>query len=408
MTEHTLNAGPSDADSAFGNENRGTAIPLAVYLLGFSLFAMGSAEFLMGGILPKIAEDLKISLPTAGTLISAFAVGALIGAPPLAIMTLHWPRRATLFVSQAAFVAATVFSLITEGYLGILIARFVMGLAYACFWAVAASTAVQLVAADRRAKALSVVVSGLTVAMVLGGPAGTFISDLTGWRGGFWAVAIVTTAAALAVLLILPRMGDGMAAPDTATELRAMKRPVLWVAYATTAATTAAYMGTFGYMGALLLDVSGLPVDWLPAVLSLFGLGAFLGLTIGGRTADRYPFATLVVGIAGLIVVSAAIALLASHMVAVVALVFLLGVMGFVLNPAVWGRVYVIAPDAPTLAGATNSSAFQLGLTLAPLLAGLPISHGYGLSSIGWVGGAIGALALGLAFLDMRMGRVAA
>jgi DHA1 family chloramphenicol resistance protein-like MFS transporter len=158
-------------------------------------------------------------------------------------------------------------------------------------------------------------------------------------------------------------------------------------------------------MAALLLDVSDLPADWLPAVLSLFGPGAFLGLTIGGRTADRHPFATLVSGITGLILVSGAIALLASHMVAVVVLVFLLGVMGFTLNPAVWGRVYVIAPDAPTLAGATNSSAFQLGLTLAPLLAGLPISFGYGLPSTGWVGAALAASALALALLDARMSR---
>lgn len=406
MTECADRATPTDAGSSSGLQNTGTIVPLAVYLLGLSLFAMGSAEFLMGGILPKIAEDLRISLPAAGTLISAFAIGALIGAPPLAILTLHWPRRATLFLSQVAFIAATACSLILTGYSGILIARFVMGLSYACFWAVAASTAVQLVSPDHRAKALSVVVSGLTVAMVLGGPAGTFISEVTGWRGGFWAVVIATVASAVAVLLALPKkLGGDMPAPDTATELRAMKRPVLWVAYATTAATTAAYMGTFSYMGALLLDVGGLPVNWLPAVLSLFGVGAFVGLTIGGRTADHYPLATLVVGVLGLIVISAGVSLLFSYQNAAIALVFFLGVAGFLLNPAVWGRVYVIAPDAPVLAGATNTSAFQLGLTLAPLLAGLPISHGYGLASVGWVGAALGAAALGFAVLDWRMSR---
>jgi DHA1 family chloramphenicol resistance protein-like MFS transporter len=382
------------------------SIPFSVYLLGLSLFAMGSAEFLMGGILPMIAKDLAISLPAAGTLISALAIGALIGAPPLAILTLRWPRRSALFVSQAAFIAATVASLLIDDYWSILAARFIMGLAYACFWAVAASTAVQIVPADRRAKALSVVVSGLTVAMVVGGPAGTFISEATGWRGGFWAVVAASTAAAFAVLLALPnaRADDGPA-PDVATELRAMKRPVLWIAYATTAATTAAYMGTFGYLGALLLDVSRLPVSWLPAVLALFGVGAFVGLAIGGRTADRRPFATLTAGIAGLILVSVAIVLMAHDLVATVILVFLLGVAGFLLNPAVWGRVYVIAPDAPTLAGATNTSAFQLGLTLAPLAAGLPIAAGHGLASIGWVGAAMSVLALGLAFLDVLLSR---
>lgn len=382
------------------------SVPFAVYLLGLSLFAMGSAEFLMGGILPMIARDLAISLPAAGTLISAFAIGALIGAPPLAILTLRWPRRAALLASQAAFATTTALSLLTDDYRSILLLRFFMGLAYACFWAVAASTAVQLAPAGRRAKALSIVVSGLTVAMVVGGPAGTFISAATGWRGGFWAVVAASTAAAVAVWLAMPRARAGQGpAPDVATEWRAMTRPVLWIAYATTATTTAAYMAVFGYLGALLLDVSRLPVSWLPAVLALFGVGAFVGLAIGGRTADRRPFATLVAGIAGLILVSVAIALMAQDRAAMVILVFLLGVAGFLLNPAVWGRVYLCAPDAPTLAGATNSSAFQLGLTLAPLAAGVPLAAGQGLGSVGWVGAITAVLALALALADAGLSR---
>ena len=382
------------------------AMPSAVYLLALSLFAMGSAEFLMGGILPMIALDLHISLPKAGTLIAAFAVGALIGGPPFAILTMRWPKRATLFASQVAFIVATAGSLLAHSYEWILLARFAMGLAYACFWAVAAATAVQVSPSGKQAKALSIVVSGLTVAMVLGGPAGTWVSDYTGWRGGFWAVVVVTALSALAGMLALPKSNGGEAAePDLKTELRAMKRPVLWVAYATTMTTTATYMGIFGYLAALLMDVSGLPAEWLPAVLTLFGVGAFIGLTIGGRTGDRYSHATLVVGILGLIVTSAAMALLASSLWATVFLVFVLGVAGFLLNPAVWGRVYVIAPDAPMLAGATNSSAFQAGLTIAPLLAGLPIAWGMGLPAVGWVGVLLGVISLGLALWDKKLSR---
>ncbi|QTB98827.1 MFS transporter [Alcaligenes sp. SORT26] len=381
-------------------------IPSAVYLLALSLFAMGSAEFLMGGILPMIAEDLRISLPTAGTLISAFAVGALIGGPPFAILALRWPSRSALFLSQVAFIVATVVSLLAQGYWSILLARFGMGVAYACFWSVAAATAVQLSPPDRRAKALSIVVSGLTVAMVFGGPAGTYISELTGWRGGFWAVIVVTVISAAAVLLALPKHTSSDAqTPDLATELRAMKRPALWVAYGTTMFTTAAYMGTFGYIAALLMDVSGLSSEWLPAVLILFGVGALIGLTIGGRTADRQPLGTLVVGIMGLIASSVVIALFAASWWVTVAMVFMLGLAGFLLNPAVWGRVYALAPDAPMLAGATNASAFQAGLTLAPLLAGIPISLGYNLASVAWVGVIIALISLGLALLDAKLSR---
>lgn len=381
------------------------AIPPAVYLLALSLFAMGSAEFLMGGILPMIATDLQITLPTAGTLISAFAIGALIGGPPFAILALRWPSRSTLLISQTGFMVATALSLLSHDYWFIVAARFAMGLAYACFWAVAAATAVQLSPPDRRARALSIVVSGLTAAMVLGGPIGTFVSDVTSWRGGFWAVVAVTAISAVCGFLAVPRTTGKTAAPapDLHTELQTMKRPALWVAYASTMVTTATYMGTFGYLGALLLEVSQLPAKWLPAVLTLFGIGAFVGLTIGGRTADRHPRATLMTGIIGLIMASAAIALFASTLQATIALVFTLGFAGFLLNPAVWARVYTIASDAPMLAGATNSSAFQAGLTLAPVMAGLPISLGYGLSSVGWVGAAIGVIALGLAALDKRL-----
>ncbi|WP_323870839.1 MFS transporter [Xenorhabdus doucetiae] len=183
-----------------------SSIPIAVYLLGLSLFAMGSSEFLISGVLPKIAADLHVSLPSAGMLISAFAVGVLLGAPPLAIATLRWPRRATLLASQALFVAATTIGMFSQDYWPLLISRIVSGVAYAGFWAVAATTAVNLVTQDRTAKALSIVVSGLSLAMVVGGPLGTMISDIAGWRAGFWAIAAATSVTAIALWFMLPEI----------------------------------------------------------------------------------------------------------------------------------------------------------------------------------------------------------
>ena len=160
MNEHTSIGTPRADETPLGSRKSTRAIPPAVYLLALSLFAMGSAEFLMGGILPMIAEDLRVTLPEAGALISVFAVGALIGGPPFAILALQWPKRGTLFASQVAFIVATTLSLLAQGYWPVLAARFAMGLAYACFWAVAAATAVQLSPPGRRAKALSVVEIG--------------------------------------------------------------------------------------------------------------------------------------------------------------------------------------------------------------------------------------------------------
>ncbi|CDH02996.1 Cmx/CmrA family chloramphenicol efflux MFS transporter [Xenorhabdus bovienii] len=379
-------------------------IPIAVYLLGLSLFAMGSSEFLIAGVLPKIAEDLQVSLPSAGMLISAFAVGVLFGAPSLAVATLRWPRRATLLLSQALFVAATAIGMLSPDYWPLLIARVVSGIAYAGFWAVAATTAVNLVTQDRTARALAVVVSGLSLAMVVGGPLGTVISDIAGWRAGFWAVAAATSVMAIALWFMLPEIQPNQVeVPVLDTELKTMTQPKLWVAYTTTMLTTAAYMATFGYLGALLIDISKLAVVWVPAVLALFGIGAFIGLTIGGRTADKYPFKTLMIGTIGIIVSSIALTFLAENVIATTCLVFLLGVSGFVVNPAVMNRVYTIAANAPTLAGATNVSAFQLGITLAPLLAGFAIGAGYGLSSVAGVGALLAIIALVPILIDARL-----
>lgn len=389
------------------NTTRLTPFHPAIWLLSFSLFAMGSAEFLMGGILPMIATSLHITLPQAGTLIAAFSTGALIGAPPFAILAMRWSKRQALFVSQVIFIAATAFSILIPGYGAVLVARFVMGVAYACFWAVAAAMAVALAPSGRRGKALSIVVSGLTVAMVLGGPAGTVISGYAGWHAGFWAVVVVTSLAAVIGIACLPQsMSDDSSTLDLRTELRAMGRSSLWVAWAMTAITTAAYMGTFGYLAAVLLDVTGVSAYVLPLVLTLFGVGAFVGLTVGGRTADHHLWGTLVAGTVGMLVISVAIALLPSCLWMMVILVFLLGLCGFLVNPAVWAHVYAVAPDAPMLAGATNSSAFQAGLTLAPLLAGLPMSAGYGVMSVGWVGAALSLVALGMVVINQQLKRL--
>ncbi|WP_367436530.1 Cmx/CmrA family chloramphenicol efflux MFS transporter [Streptomyces celluloflavus] len=399
-----MTSAPGDSVNEQSTARRG--IPLAVYLLGLSLFAMGTSEFLIVGVLSDIAGDLQVSLPTAGTLISAFAAGVLLGAPPLAVLTLRWPPRTTLLVCQTLFVVAIAFGLLIPGYGALVAARAVSGVAYAGFWAVASATAIRMVPPDRTARALSVVVTGLSLAMVAGGPAGTLIGEHSGWRAGFWAVAALTAATAIAVRLTMPGTDRGKeAAPDRGAELRAMARPRLWVAYGNTMLTTAAYMVSFSYLGALLTDSGGLPAGWVPAVLALFGIGAFAGLTIGGRTSDRHPFPTLYAGILGMVVVSVALALLGSHLAATVPLVFLLGLTGFLVNPPVLSRVFTIAVGAPTLAGATNVSAMQLGITVAPLLGGLTIGAGLGLPSVGWVGAALGLVSLGAALTDARLDR---
>ncbi|MEY7971719.1 MFS transporter [Saccharomonospora xinjiangensis] len=370
---------------------RGRLLPLGVYLLSFSLFAMGSAEFLLAGVLPEVAADIGVNLATAGGLITAFAVGVVIGGPPFAVLSLRWPRRTALVLTQLVFAGAIAAGLLIGGYAALMVTRFVAGVAYAGFFAVAAVTAVGLVTPDRAARASGVVVSGLSLAMILGGPTGTLIGYRVGWEGGFWLVVALTLEGAVAVAVAMPRTAAG-ADSDVRREVRAMRRPRLWLVYAATLLSTASYMITFNYLAEILTGVTGVPEMWIAAVLVLFGVGAYVGLAIGGRIADRRPHHALIVGSLGIAGCSVSIALLAEHAIAVVALVLLLGVAGFVLNPAVYGRVFTIAADAPTLAGATTVSAFQLGISVVPLLAGAALSAGAPSTAVAWIGAGLAAL----------------
>ena len=379
-------------------------LPLAVHLLAFSLFAMGSTEFLVAGVLPAIADDLRITLPAAGAVISAFALGVVIGGPLLAVATLRWPRRITLVATQALFAASVAIGLLTDHYGLLLVTRFVCGLAYAGFWAAATVTALRLVPSERTARASGAVVSGLSLAMIAGGPASALLSHFTGWRGGFWAVVGLTVVGAIATLVAVPETRPGRG-PGVRRELRTMARPQLWLVYTTTLLSTAAYMISYNYLAAFLVGVTGIAEVWVPPILTLFGIGAIIGLSVGGRIADRRPFHALLVGALGIAAASGLLAVSARHVVVVVVLVALLGVAGFVLNPAVYGRVFTIATDAPTLAGATAVSAFQLGISAVPLFAGVALDAGAGIVFLPWIGAALALATVPAVLADRWMSR---
>lgn len=382
-------------------------LPTGVYLLAFSLFAMGSAEFLLAGVLPEAAADLGVSLSSAGYLITAFALGVVIGGPPFAVLSLRWPRHTALMATQGVFVASLVAGLLGN-YEILLVSRAISGVAYAGFFAVASVTAISMVTPDRNARASGVVVSGLSVAMVAGGPAGTLLSHFTQWRGGFWAVAVLTVAGIVGCSVGIPAGSASTARPSVAGELATMRRPRLWVLYAITILTTAAYMITFNYLAAMLTEVTAVPAVWIPAILALFGVGAFLGLSVGGRVSDRRPHAALLAGAIAIVVLSLALAVAMQAALAVIPLVFLLGIAAFGLNPAIYGRVFALAGDAPTLAGAVTVSAFQLGISCTPLLAAVALTRNAALPWVCLIGAGLAAVAVPLILFERRSPSLAA
>ncbi|QWF85481.1 Cmx/CmrA family chloramphenicol efflux MFS transporter [Amycolatopsis sp. CA-230715] len=368
-------------------------MPLAIAVLGLCVFALGTSEFMITGLLPGMAADLAVGIPAAGLLISAFAAGMVVGAPLLAAATLRLPRRATLIALLGVFGLAHVVGALTPGYAVLFATRVVSAVACAGFWAVAAATAVSLVPKDRRGRALAVLVGGLTVANVAGVPAGTFLGQHAGWRAAFWAVAALSFAALVAVFALVPDTRPDGERPSLRTELRLYRRGRVWLALGVIALSQAMTFATFSYLAPLLVETNGLPENAVPLVLALFGIGAIAGITAGGKLADARPFAVLYGGIGLALAAMIVLASAGSATPVAVAAVFVFGFAAFAINPALNVRAFAEAGDeAPTFVGASTTSAFNVGNTAGPWFGGLSISAGLGYPSVAWVSAGLGAL----------------
>ncbi|MET9810533.1 Cmx/CmrA family chloramphenicol efflux MFS transporter [Streptomyces halstedii] len=376
-------------------------MPFAVYVLGLAVFAQGTSEFMLSGLLSGIADDLRVSLSAAGLLTSAFAVGMVVGAPLTALAGRAWPRRRALLFFLGVFVAVHVVGALTTEY-GVLLATRVVGaLANAGFWAVALVTAMDLAGPERRARATAVVVGGVTVACVVGVPAGAVLGELWGWRSAFWAVALISLPAAFALLWAVPGGRDGEVPPASArTELSALARPRLLLTLLVMALVQGATFCAFSYLEPLVTRVTGFGAGWVPVVLALFGAGSFAGVTLAGRLADSRPKAVIGSGLVALTAGWAALALTAAHPVAVLALVLLQGALAFGTGTALISRVFRQAPEAPTLAGSFATAAFNVGAAAGPWLGGLALGAGFGFRAPVWVSALLmGAALAGAAVL---------
>ncbi|WP_420113940.1 Cmx/CmrA family chloramphenicol efflux MFS transporter [Pseudactinotalea sp.] len=388
-----------------------TKLPLGVYVLGFTIFALGTSEFMLAGLLPPMAADLGVTIPEAGTLISSFAVGMLVGAPVMALLTLNLPRRTTLLGAAAVFAAMHLLGAVTDDF-GILLAtRVISAIACATYWAVAAVTAMAISPRAATARAMAVVVGGLTVANVVGVPLGTWVGERGGWQLSFLAVGVASLVALLTTALFVPETHPRTSARQDfravlSAELASFRRAPLWVALATTATFQAAVFGTFSYLSPMLTDIAGLDASAVPAALLLFGIGTLVGVTIGGRYADRNLLGNVVISLGAL-----AVALLLLALVlpvggwVVLAAVTLFGAAAFSIASALNARVLKHAEGAPTLAAAVNVSAFNVGNAVGPWLGGTVIAAGLGYLAPIWVSLTMVALALALAGVSWRLER---
>ncbi|MGP9020140.1 Cmx/CmrA family chloramphenicol efflux MFS transporter [Streptomyces sp. BR1] len=378
-------------------------MPLAVYILGLSVFALGTSEFMLTGLLPAIADDMDVSIPQAGLLISAFAIGMVVGAPLLAVATLRLPRRTTLIALITAFGLGQVGGALAPNYALLFVSRVLSALACAGFWAVGAAVAIAMVPVNARARAMAVMIGGLSIANVLGVPLGAVLGDNLGWRAAFWAVGAASAIALVGIVTLIPRIPLPAEKPQLSTELRIYRDPQVLLSIAITALAAGGVFCAFSYLKPLLTDVAHVDSGWVPAILGLFGAGALIGTTIGGRVADAHLFGVLLSGITASTVFLVALALLGAHPVAAIALSFLLGVSAFYTAPALNARMFNVGGAAPTLAGATTTSSFNLGNTGGPWLGGAVISAGLGYRATAWSGAAMTLAALALVAVSLRL-----
>ncbi|MER5413433.1 Cmx/CmrA family chloramphenicol efflux MFS transporter [Streptomyces virginiae] len=380
-------------------------MPVAVYVLGLSVFALGTSEFMLSGLLPPIAEDMGVTIPQAGLLISAFAIGMVVGAPLLAVATLRLPRRTTLVSLISLFGLGQVAGALAPSYELLFASRVISAFACAGFWAVGAAVAIAMVDKDQRARAMAVMIGGLSIANVLGVPAGAFLGEHLGWRCAFWSVAAASAIALVGILALIPRIPLPAEKPSLGRELRIYRDRQVWLSIGITALAAGGVFCAFSYLSPLLTDVAGLDSQWVPWILGLFGIGALVGTTVGGRVADAHLFGVMIWGITASTVFLTALALLASTAAAAIALAFLLGFSAFFTAPALNARMFNVAGAAPTLAGATTTAAFNLGNTGGPWLGGTVIDADLGFAATAWAGAAMTVTAIALTVLALRLDR---
>ncbi|MEU0726094.1 Cmx/CmrA family chloramphenicol efflux MFS transporter [Streptomyces sp. NPDC006140] len=368
-------------------------MPFALLLLGLAVFAQGTSEFMLSGLVPDIARDLGVSVPAAGALTSAFAAGMVVGAPLVAGLARRWPRRGALLAFLGVFLAVHVVGALTDSFAVLLATRVVGAFANAGFLAVALVAAVGMVPADAKGRATSMLLGGVTLACVAGVPAGAVLGELWGWRTAFWAVALVSVPALAAVARSVPGGRAGGEPPALRGELRSLRSPRLVVTLLLGALVNGATFCTFTYLAPLVTEVTGLGSGWVPGVLALFGAGSFAGVSAAGRFADRRPVPVLVGGGVAVCAGWCALALGAGHPVLALGLVFVQGALSFGVGSTLISQALYAAPGAPTLAGGFATAAFNVGATLGPWAGGTAIGAGLGYRSPVWVSAGLVVLA---------------
>ncbi|MEU5027127.1 MFS transporter [Streptomyces milbemycinicus] len=379
-------------------------MPLALLALAIGAFGIGTTEFVIMGLLPEVADEFHVSIPTAGYATTGYGLGVAVGAPLLTLLGTRLTRKQMLVMLMGLFIAGNLLSALAPAFLLLLAGRVLASFAHGAFFGIGAVVAADLVAPHKRAQAIATMFTGLTVANVIGVPMGTWIGQTFGWRASFLAVAGLGVLGLAGIAALVPSR-PGPAAARLGQELAAFRNPQVWLAMIMTVLGFGGVFAAITYITPMMVDVAGYPGSAVTWLLVLFGLGLVGGNLIGGRYADRALMRMLYLTLGGLAVVLAAFSFTAHNKIAAAATLVLVGAFGFATVAPLQKRVMDQAPDAPTLASAANIGAFNLGNALAAWLGGIVISAGMGYTAPNWVGALMAAAALGTAVLSATLER---
>jgi len=369
--------------------------------LSIGAFGIGVTEFAPMGLLPVIAGDLGVSIPTAGLLISAYALGVVIGAPLMTLTTGRVPRRTLLILLAGIFTIGNLLAAMSTGYGMLMAARILTSFNHGAFFGVGAIVASSLVPPERRAGAVAAMFMGLTIANVVGVPLATWAGDHLGWRASFWGISVLGFATMAALRLTLPVL-PAPTGTDPKAELRVLTRGPVLGALGLTVVGASAMFTVFTYITPILREVTQASLGYVTAMLVTYGVGLTVGNWLGGRFADRSVDRTLIVTLALLTAILVGFAVLMPFKVPTAILIFLWGVASFALVPPLQVRVMHAAADAPNLASAMNIGAFNLGNAVGAALGGGVIAAGLGYPMVALAGAGASALGLIAVLISVR------
>jgi DHA1 family inner membrane transport protein len=363
-------------------------MPIGLLALALGGFGIGLTEFGIMGLLPQVAADFGVSEPVAGYLISGYALSVAVGGIALTAAITRFDRKKVLLALMVLFIAGNLISALAPTYSVLMVGRIVAALCHGAFFGVGSVVAADMVAPNKRAGAIALMFTGLTVANVLGVPLGTLLGQQLGWRSTFWAITIIGIVALAGIRLLVP---PTPAPTETSlrTELGAFRRPQVWISAAVTVLGFGGMFGGFTYIAFTLTEVSGFATTSVPWLLVLFGAGMFVGNFVGGKLADWALNTSLMVILALLTVVLVVFALTAQSKVMTIVSLLLMGAVGFASVAGLQLRIMGYAQDAPTMASGANIAAFNIGNALGAWLSGLAIGAGFGFVSPLWVGAGV-------------------